>query len=103
MRCPVGESCQVFELGTFGLEVASALSETCFDLGWDIRGLIRCTGDVCYDTPELAQIFRNGPRRVKIVLLEEVIMSSRKHVGNEHTDRAAWEPLLFPRMKAAER
>lgn len=65
--------CQVFELGTFGLEAASALPETCFDLGRDIRGFIRCTGDVCCDTPELAQIFRNGSR-VEIFLLKEVIM-----------------------------
>ncbi len=50
----VGELCQVFEIGTFCLEAASAFLETCFDLSRDIRGLIRCTGDVCRDTPELA-------------------------------------------------
>ena len=49
----VGEFCQVFELGTFALEVASTFAETCFDLGRDITGLIRCTGDVCGETPEL--------------------------------------------------
>ena len=42
MRGTVGELCEVFEIGTFGLEVASAFPETCFDPRGDIRGLIRC-------------------------------------------------------------
>jgi len=98
--------CQVFKLGTFGVEAASALPETCFDLDRDIRGLIRCTGDVCHDTPELVQIFRNGSR-VKIFLLKRGDYVITEHVGSKHTGQAACElePLLFPHMpvKAAER
>jgi hypothetical protein len=88
LRSTVGELCQVFELGTFGREVASALPETGFDVGRDIRGLIRCTGDVCYNTPELAQVFRNGPG-VKIFLLRIGDYVITEHVGNEHTGRVA--------------
>jgi len=69
LRRTMGELCQVFEVGTFSLDVASAFLETCFDLGRDIRGSIRCIGDVCCDAPELVQILRNGLRRVEVVLL----------------------------------
>ena len=85
LRRTVGELCQVFELGTFGLEVTSALPETCFDLGRDIRGLMRCTGDVRRDTPELAQVFRNR-WGVKIFLLKRGDYVITELVGNKHTD-----------------
>ena len=73
--------CQVFEVNTFGLEVASALPESCFDLGRDIRRLIRCTRDVCSNSPELAQIFRNG-LRVKVFLLKIGYYVITEHVEN---------------------
>ncbi len=61
---PTISLCQVLELRIFGLEVASAVPETCFDLSRDIRGLIHCARDVCRDASEseLAQVFRNRPR-----------------------------------------
>ena len=75
--------CQVFELGTFGLEVASALLKTCFDLGRDISGLIRRTGDVRCET-ELVQFFRNGPRVKAVKAVKVFLLKIGDYVITEH-------------------